>query len=71
MVPVIFYVLENELLSDEGEAKKIQKCAEKYTIMFGKLYKMGNVSPKMRCLGENAISLVLTEFHQGTSLTNY
>lgn len=33
--------------------------------MSGKLYKMGRVTPMLRCLGEHKFSMVLDEVHQG------
>lgn len=61
MMPIMCYLQENEFPSDEVETKKIQKFVEKYMMIFGRLYKMGNVSPMLRCLGEHEVVLVLRE----------
>lgn len=40
MMPIVRYLLSDELPSNDLEAKKIQIYAKKYTMMSGKFYKM-------------------------------
>lgn len=47
MMPIMCYLQENEFPLDEVETKKIQKFVEKYMMIFGRLYKMGNASPML------------------------
>lgn len=51
MAPIMHYLVKDELLSNELEAKMLQKHAEKYTMVYGKLYKMKRASFMLRCLG--------------------
>jgi hypothetical protein len=42
-----------------------QRSASKFTLVAGKLYKMGRASPMLRCLSEEETNLVLLEVHEG------
>jgi hypothetical protein len=41
-----------------------RRKASKFTMVAGKLYKMGRATPMLRCLGENETRLVLLEVHK-------
>lgn len=70
MIPIVQYLTNDELPSDEGMTNKIKRMAAKYTIEIGKLYKMGKTSPMQRCLGKNETSMVLMEVHEGVCGTH-
>lgn len=64
MTPITHYLQLDEVPLDELKAKKICKCAAKYTMVSWKIYKMERASSTLRCLWEHKVSLVLTEVHQ-------
>lgn len=63
MSPILRYLQTGELPLDEGEARRIQKQATKYTLISGKLYKIGRDFPMLRWLGKNETAPVLVEVH--------
>lgn len=50
---------------NEEEKQMVRKRASKFTIVAGKLYKMGRETRMLRCLGEDETNLVLLEVHEG------
>lgn len=50
---------------EEGKTKKTKRLTSKYTMVVGKLYKMGRSTLMLRCLGKNEIAIVLMEVHTG------
>lgn len=50
---------------EEGKTKKTKRLTSNYTMVVGKLYKMGRFPLMLRCLGKNEITIVLMEVHTG------
>lgn len=65
MASIIQYLTVENLASDEDDARKNKMLYIKYTLVVGKLYKMGRVIPMLRFLGKNDATLVLMEVHEG------
>lgn len=65
MSPILHYLQTNKFSLEKGEARRVQKQVVKYTLLSGKLYKIGKASPMLRCLGEHETTLVLVEVHKG------
>lgn len=62
---ILHYLQTGELPPNEGEAEKIIRKGAKYSLISGKLYRLGKATPIMRCLSKNDITLVLAEVHKG------
>jgi len=61
-----FKILNMIFLSKKPEKDQlVRKRAFKFTIMAGKLYKMGRATPMLRCLSEEETNLVMLEVHEG------
>ena len=55
----------SKLPPDAGEVRNIITKASKYTLLSGKIYRMGKVAHMLRCLEESNLVLVLTRVHKG------
>jgi len=65
MTPIIRYLTGSFQPKDEEEEALVRKRASKFTMVAGKLYRMGRAAPMVRCLGENETNLVILEVHEG------
>lgn len=65
MIPLVQYLTNEPIPSNDEEAKKIMRLALSYTLITSKLYKMGKDTLMLRSLGEIDITLVLMEVHEG------
>jgi len=65
MTPIIKYLAGFSSPQDEEEAQMVKRRAAKFTMVAGKLYKMGRATPMLGCLGEEETDLVLLEVHKG------
>ncbi|XP_039687900.1 uncharacterized protein [Medicago truncatula] len=65
MTPILQYLTGSFEPANEEERLSVKKRAAKFTIVAGKLYKRGAVTPLLRCLGEEETELVLLEVHEG------
>lgn len=63
--PIYLFLLENKLLGDQEEARRIAKQAAMYTIHNNKLYRRGLSNPLLKCLDEQEAEYVLAEIHEG------
>lgn len=52
MAPIIQYLIQNELPEEEMESMRIRRISVRYLIMVDHLYKMGRVTPILRCILE-------------------
>lgn len=64
MTPSLKFLTGSFAPKNDEEERMVRKSASKFTIITGKLYKMGRASPMLRCLGEEETSLVLLEVHE-------
>ena len=71
MMPLIKYLAGAFLLKNEEGELLIKRRALKYTMVTGKLCKMGKAAPILRCLGESETRLVLMEVHEGVCGESY
>ncbi|XP_058751691.1 uncharacterized protein LOC131624793 [Vicia villosa] len=65
MTPIIQYLTSGDLPGDPDQALRIRKTAVWYTIVGGKLYRMGRSSPMLRCVAEEDVKLIMMEVHEG------
>lgn len=65
MSPILCYLHLDEILLDEGEARKIWKQVVKYTLLSRKLYKMKMVSAMLGCIGKHETTMVIAKVHKG------
>jgi len=65
MAHLIRYLIKSFMPNNKEEAARVGQTVSKYTIMVGKLYKMGRATHVLRCLGKDEIDLVLLEVHEG------
>jgi len=65
MTPLIKYLTRSFVPKDEEEEALVRKRASKFSMVAGKLYRMGIANPMFRYLGENETNLVLLELHEG------
>jgi len=65
MTPIIKYLTGSFSPKNEKEAQTVKRRVAKFTMVAGKLYKMGRATPMLRCLGEEETELVLLEVHEG------
>jgi len=65
MTPIIEYLTSSFSPKNEEEAQTVKRRAAKFTMVSGKLYKMGRATPMLRCLSEEETELVLLEVHEG------
>lgn len=65
MSPILHYLQSGVLPLDEGEIRNIRRKSSKYTLLSGKLYRMGKAIPMLRFLrflGENNITQYVQKF---------
>ena len=65
MTPIIEYLRDGVLPTDQAEAKKVKYHAHKYVWRGSTLYKRGYSQPLLRCLDEAEADYVLREIHEG------
>ena len=65
MTQLLRYLTRSFTPKNEEEKQTVRKKAFKFTIVSGKLYKMGRTTPMLRCLGEDETNMVLLEVHKG------
>jgi hypothetical protein len=65
MTQLLKYLTGSFTPKNEEEEQIVHERASKFTIVSGKLYKMGITTPMMRCLSEDETNLVLLEVHEG------
>ena len=65
MTPIVKYLTGSFSPKNDEEAQAVKRRAAKFTMVAGKLYKMGHATPMLRCLGEEETELVLLEVHEG------
>jgi len=65
MTPIIKYLTGSFSPKNDEEAQAVKRRAAKFTMVAGKLYKLGRATPMLRCLGEEETELVLLEVHEG------
>jgi len=65
MTPLIRYLMGSFVAKNEEEDALERRRTSKFTMVVGKLYKRGRVTPLLRCLGESETNLVLLEVHEG------
>jgi len=65
MTPIIKYLMGSFSPQNEEEAQMVKRRAAKFTMVTGRLYKMGRATPMLRCPGEEETDLVLLEVHEG------
>ena len=65
MTQLIKYLSGAFVPKDEENEALVRRRALKFTMVEGKLYKMGKATPMLRCVGENETKLILLEVHEG------
>ena len=65
MTPIIDYLREDTLPSNQAEARKVKYQAQRYVLRGTTLYKRGFSQPLLRCLDETEANYVLREIHEG------
>ena len=63
--PILSFLRDGRLPPNPEEAKKIQKCAARFTVLNDELYKRGYSQPYLRCIEEEEAKYVLEEVHGG------
>ena len=66
MTPIIQYLRKAAQPEDDVEAKRMVKEASYYTIIKGQLYRRSLSQPLLKCLGQDQISFILEEVHEGS-----
>ena len=64
MTPIVKYLTGAFSPRNEEETQMIKRREAKFTMVAGKLYKMGRATPMLRYLGEDETDLVLLEVHE-------
>ncbi|XP_020151828.1 uncharacterized protein [Aegilops tauschii subsp. strangulata] len=65
-VPYIAYLLRQELLEDEDEARQIVRRSKAFTVISGQLYRESVTGVAQRCVSLEEGRLILNEIHSGT-----
>ncbi|XP_076917497.1 uncharacterized protein LOC143595962 [Bidens hawaiensis] len=65
MTPIIEFLKERKLPTNEGEALKLKLTANQYVIEDNVLYKKGYLSPLLRCVGPDQRNYLVREVHEG------
>jgi hypothetical protein len=65
MEPLLRYLTGSFTPANNEEEQIVRKRASKFVIISSKLYKHGQTTPLLRCLGEEETHLVLFEVHEG------
>ncbi|XP_061346998.1 uncharacterized protein LOC133292586 [Gastrolobium bilobum] len=63
--PIINYLAEGILPSDEKEVQKIVRQSAHFGLVQGRLYKHGLSTPLLKCLNPNDVQYVIEEIHEG------
>lgn len=62
---IMKYLDTNELLSEKGEAWKVNNRAAHFMIIDGVLYKKGFFKPLLRCVSQDEAYYILAKVHEG------
>ncbi|KAI5022374.1 hypothetical protein ZWY2020_059104 [Hordeum vulgare] len=65
-VPIIAYILRQELPEDEVQARQIVRRSKLFTVIDGQLYKESVSGVLQRCISPEEGQLILEEIHSGT-----
>ncbi|CAI8614510.1 unnamed protein product [Vicia faba] len=65
MIPIIKYLLHDQLPSDKEETRCLKKSSTRHLIVADKLYKMGRTTTVLRCIPEKYMRLIIKEMHEG------
>ncbi|KAK1415619.1 hypothetical protein QVD17_31402 [Tagetes erecta] len=65
MTPIINFLKEGKLPSNEAEASRLPSKAEHYVIEDNVLYKKSYLSPLLRCVGPEQSNYLIREVHEG------
>ena len=63
--PILSFLRDGRLPPNPEEARKIQKCAARFTILNDEIYKRGYSQPYLRCIEGEEAKYVLEEVHGG------
>ena len=63
--PILSFLQDGRLPQNPEEARKIQKCAARFTVLNDELYKRGYSQPYLRCMEGEEAKHVLEEVHGG------
>ena len=64
MDPIVTYIKDGSLSSDQAEAQKDKIRSSRFTILNDELYKRGFSQPYVKCLGPGDAECVLREIHE-------
>jgi len=67
-VPIIAYILRQELPEDEVQARQIVRRSKSFTVIDGQLYKESISGVLQRCISPEEGQLILEDIHSGTSV---
>ena len=65
-VPIMAYILRQELPEDEVQARQIVRRSKAFTVIDGQLYKESVSSVLQRCISPEEGQLILEDIHSGT-----
>ncbi|XP_075499106.1 uncharacterized protein LOC142537480 [Primulina tabacum] len=65
MMPLIRFIINNELPEDKARAQKIKRQAPRFVILNNVLYRRSFQGPLLKCLSEREVDYVLREIHEG------
>ena len=63
--PIMSYMVDGELPSDENSARRVQRRAKAFTIINGELYKRRVTGVLQRCVESGEGQEILQDIHQG------
>ncbi|XP_073019388.1 uncharacterized protein [Primulina eburnea] len=64
-IPLIKFVVNNELPEDKAQAQKIKRQAPRFVLLNNILYRRSFRGPLLKCLSEKEVDYVLREIHEG------
>jgi len=65
MTPYIWYLADQLLPSDPGQAKIVKKNASRYTLVDGYVFRHGYIYPLLTCRSEDQYTRIIFELHEG------
>ena len=65
MDPIMLFLIEDILLEEKSESKKVQRKTQFWLFEDQKLYKRSFVGPYLLCIYLEASELLLEELHEG------
>ncbi|XP_071728668.1 uncharacterized protein [Rutidosis leptorrhynchoides] len=65
MTPILKFLIEGMLPTDEKEARKVCMKAPMYTLVDGALYRKSFLGPSLLCIGPNQAKYVIREIYEG------